>query len=183
MGRFAGRRPDPTNGLARAVRGHLEPGEEVRAGIFAQRPGTFSAALEGAAGGATAGALDAPMSFRSDRGDADAVEWSEQLVRLGAPSDLARRTVHAAVVLTSDRLLVLRRSNLTRRVKGLVLALPVQTVETIEVSTRSSDLLIRCPDGFVHLELPQAHRFLPEVYRELPRLLREVQAARDSGDH
>lgn len=175
MGRSMGRRPDPTDALARAVRRHLESGEDVRAGVYAQRPGSFAAAMEGGASGAIAGALDAPMSFRASDDDGPGEAWRDELVHLGADRDVARRTVHVAVVLTSRRLFVLRRSNLTRRVRQPLVVLPVETVEGIDVSTRSTALVIRSTSGPVHLELPQAHRFLPDVYRDLPSRLREVR--------
>lgn len=178
MGRFIGRRPDETARLARRVAGHLEPGEEVIAAVLLQRPGTLSAEVKGATSGAVTGAIGgtAYAPGREDAEDrADRAGWVAQCEALGVDRALAERTIHSALVLTTARVLVVRRSSLTRRLGEPIGAWPV-TEAHVDVPRGEQTLTLRVGDAPLRFELPQAHRFLPDVYRELPALVARARA-------
>lgn len=174
MGRFVGRRPDRTAAISRAVRDHLEPAEEVLAGVDVQVPGTHSAALHGGVSGATgAAAGGVPPSFRG--GDTSHARWLADATSMDVDPAVATRLVWAAVALTSSRLIVLRRSRLTRRVNGLVVAWPIGEIERIEVPRQGRRLTVHRRGRTLTFELAVDHRFRPAVYDELPLLLDSIK--------
>ncbi|HLV58307.1 MAG TPA: hypothetical protein VKY81_05480 [Natronosporangium sp.] len=81
-----------------------------------------------------------------------------------------------AVALTPSRLLLVRRSRLTRRPREVVAAWPVLEVDRVEVPRNGSTLTIHRAGAALSLEPPQAHRSLPDVYRDLPERLARAQA-------
>ncbi|MFP4513836.1 MAG: hypothetical protein ACLFRV_12885 [Acidimicrobiales bacterium] len=167
------RRRDPTPAITRAARDHLLPGEEVVAGVHVQMPGTNGAAMSGAASGAVGATLDLPPSVgHSD--DEGVQRWRSAAVAMGVDPEAARRMIWSALALTTSRLLVLRRSRLSRRVVGAGAAWPVGEVEIV-VPRQGSTLTIHRRELSLPFELPTAHKFLPEVYRELPERLAEVR--------
>src|SRR5690625_997947 len=113
MGRFFGRRPDPTPAIRRALRGRfLAPDEEVLAGVLVQRPGTNRAAL-GSAGhagvSATTGIYAASAGSRAE--DRESLEWGAAAGRLpGVDPVVAKSTIFLTLALTDTRLLMVRRS-------------------------------------------------------------------------
>jgi hypothetical protein len=175
MGRLVGRRPDHTASIARALRSELAPGEQVVAGVYVQVPGVNEAAMSGGASGAVAAATGSGVAFRDVDGDQPA--WVAAAGAMGIAPDDARRMTWSALALTTSRLLVARRSRLTRRVAGVVAAWPVGEIERIEVPRQREALTIHRGDRSLDFELPAAHKFLPDVYRELPTRLAEVRAA------
>ena len=143
------------------------------AGVQVQRPGTLQAALAGGVSGAT-GTTPGLLPRLTD----DDRSWVRAAAEFGIDPALAQRAIYLALVLTPSRLLLLRRSRLTRRVREPLAVRPVADVDRIEVPRGG-----RHPHdpprrgGAAGLELPLAHRFLPEVHRELPALLARAQAA------
>lgn len=173
MGRFFGRRPDRTQKIAGAIRGHLEEGERVVAAVDVQTPGTLGAAFEGAASGAVSGAADVPISFVGESEDRNA--WlAESVPIVGA--DAARRLVYASLALTTSRLLVLSRGKVTRRIGDLVAEWPVDEIEWIRYSGNSHEMVIHLHGRTLTFEVELAPKFLPPVYRELPRHLEQVKS-------
>lgn len=175
MARLMGRRPDPTPRMARAARRHLPHGETVLAGVQVQRPGTLQAALAGGVSGAT-GTTPGLLPRLTD----DDRSWVRAAAEFGIDPPLAQRAIYLALVLTPSRLLLLRRSRLTRRVREPLAVWPVADVDRIEVPRGGGTLTIHRAGAALRLELPLAHRFLPEVYRELPALLARAQAATET---
>ncbi len=170
MGRFFGRRPDRTPAISRAVRDHLEPGEEVLAGVDVQVPGTNSAALQGGVSGATgAAAGGVPPSFAGD--GTQHAGWVADATSMDIDPAVATTLVWAALALTSSRLVLLRRSRLTRRVAGLVAAWPIGEIDRIEVPRQGRRLTVHRGDRALTFEIALEHKFRPAVYNELPRLL------------
>ena len=179
MGRFIGRRPDETPRIARRVATHLNPGEQVLAGIYLQRPGTRSAAMGGGSSAAVTGAIGGHAFGVAGEDDHDRRRlgsWIEQCAALGVDEPAAKRTIYAALVVTDARALVVRRSSLTRRLGELVLASPIDAA-AVEVPRGGSELTLLVGGSPLRFELPQEHRFLPDVYRELPRLVADARAA------
>lgn len=170
MGRLFGKRPDPTAGVSKGVRKYLAPEETVVAGVYLQRPGTATASLQGGASGAVGATVDLPPSVPRDL-DPQTRDWFIQANELGIEMALAKRAVWLSVALTGSRLLLARRSRLTRRHRELIGKWPIEQVERIEVPRNGSTVAIHMRDGNeLTLELPQAHRFLPQVYRDLPAI-------------
>src|SRR5690606_27193882 len=132
MGRFFGRRPDRTPAMARFRRSHLEPGERVIAGGGVETPGTAGAAQEGGTSGAV-GAAVGNLPPAVGRDDGQRAAGLDEATAMGIDPGIARSLVHCAVVLTSARLIVLRRSSLTRRLDRIAFAWPVEEVDRIEV--------------------------------------------------
>jgi hypothetical protein len=173
MGRLMGRRPDPTLAIARAARRHLGPGEHVLAAIYAQRPGTLRAGLSGGASGAVGATAGLPPRLPDDE---DQGPWLRDAAQIGLDDAMARRTIWLAIALTQSRLLLLRRSRLTRRPREVIAVWPLRDVDRIDVPRNGSVLTIHRAGAALRLDLPQAHRFLPEVYRDLPTRLAHAQA-------
>lgn len=179
MGRLFGRRPDPTPAIRRAVNRFLEPGEEVLAGVYVQSPGTNEAAMEASA---SAG-INSAIGFHGAKFSSDDTgkKWTEDVVRShGIDPDVARRTVFVTVALTNSRVLLIRRSRVTRRRGREVFASwPLAEVERIAVPRGGSTLRIIRGDAELRFELPLAIKFLDKVYTELPRLFERAQADLD----
>lgn len=173
------RRRDPTPAITRAVRDHLSPGEEVVAGVHVQMPGTNSAAMTGAVSGAVGATVDLPPSL-GDSDDEGVRRWRGAAVAMGVDPEAVSRMIWSALALTTSRLLVLRRSRLTRRVVGVAAAWPVGEIE-VTVPRQGSTLTIHRGEMTLPFELPNAHKFLPDVYRELPQRLAEVRARVGDG--
>lgn len=178
MGRLFGRRPDLTQAIAPAVQGHLTPGERVLAAVHVQRPGTTSAGTSAAVSGAVSGSVDLPPSFAGEEYDADG-SWARTLTSMGVEPGIAGRAVWLTLVLTTTRLLLLRRSRLTGRLRELAGSWSLRDVERLDVPRRGNALTIHGGTTALELELPQAHRFLPDVYRELPSRFQEARSALD----
>lgn len=175
MGRFFGRRPDRTAAIARGVKDILAPGEVVVAGVDVQTPGTLGAAMQGGASGAVAGAVGVPMTF-SDAGDAEHSGWAGEAVAMGVAPDAVHNLVFASLVLTTSRLILLRRSKATRQIKEPVYEWPVSEIDRIEVPKAAQRLTIHRGDRSLTFELAQAHKFRPAVYGELNDQLGRVKA-------
>lgn len=173
MGRLIGKRPDATAAIAKAIRGHLQPGEQVLAGVYVQRPGTTNAQAAGGSSAGIAGALGTGPTFRHGRDGTDE-RWLAQTAALGLEVDVARRSVFLSLALTTSRLLLVRRSRLTRRPREAIAAWPIPELDGIAVPRNGSTLVIRRAADELILELPQAHRFLPQVYRDIPELFRRT---------
>lgn len=169
MGRLIGKRPDPTGAIAKAVRDHLDPGERVLAGVYVQQPGTLGAEMSGGVNAGLAGALGTPISF-SREPDPEHLTWLEQTGRLGVDEGVAKRSIYLSLALTSSRLLVLRRSRLTRRTRELIAGWPLSEIDGLEVPRNREIIQVRVAGTVLTFELPHAHRFLPQVYRDLPKL-------------
>ena len=139
---------------------------------------THSAEVKGATSGAVTGAIGGTAygPGREDAEDrADRAGWVAQCEALGVDRALAERTIHSALVLTTARVLVVRRSSLTRRLGEPIGAWPV-TEAHVDVPRGEQTLTLRVGDAPLRFELPQAHRFLPDVYRELPALVARARA-------
>src|SRR5690606_17430693 len=104
----AAAKADPTGRVAGAGRGLLEPGEDGAAAGKAQRRGARPAQREGAATGAISGATDTPYAARGGT-DPDHARWLEQAVSLGIAPEAAQRVIHLFLVITSSRVLLVRR--------------------------------------------------------------------------
>lgn len=174
MGRLMGRRPDPTPHVARAARRLLAPGEPVLAAVHVARPGTGQAELLAGASGAVRGAIQSTLPPRI-QGDDGFDEWLRQATGFGLAPDIARKAIHLTVVLTPGRVLLVRRSSLTRRPKEVIAAWSVLDIDRIEVPRNGNRLTLHRDGASLTLELPQAHRFLPDVYRDLPARLARAQ--------
>lgn len=168
MGRLIGRKPDPTPAVAKAVRPHLEPGERVLAGVHLQQPGTTAAQMSGAAGGAVAGALETGVRFERET-DPEHRTWREQAAAFGIDATVAQRAVFVSLALTTSRLLLVRRSRLTRRPREVIAAWPLAELDAIAVPRNATTLRVRRGADELTFELPHPHRFLAPVYRELPQ--------------
>lgn len=167
MARLAGRRPDRTGSIARRLRSRLGPGEEVLAGVDTLTPGSVAAGMAGATGGAHAAAVGSPVT-PTDAGSEQHRTWMRQADRVGIDPELARRAVGVHLVLTSARLLLVRRSRLTGRPREILTGWPLDVIEAIDVPRRGQSVTITVDGEKLRLELPTAHKFLPDVYRELP---------------
>ena len=177
MGRFFGRRPDRTQAIGRAARRHLTTDEQVIAGVDVQRPGTTSAALQGGTSGAVGSAVgNLPPTFTG--GEMEASTWVVEATAAGIDERQARRIVWASLLLTSSRLMVLRRSRLSGKVKEPIFEWPIDEVERIDVPRNGDSITIQLADRSIRFELPLDHKFLPAVYRELPKRLASVKASR-----
>ncbi len=179
MGRILGRRPDRTTAIARAVEGRLEVGERVIAGVDVQSPGTIGAGIAGGAGGAVAGALDTGPTV-SRGGSAPHDRWMREATAIDIDGRAASRAVWMIMVLTTRRLVLIRRSRLTRRPREILAAWHLDDVDALRVPRGGSSITIAVGGVSLRLELPTAHRFLPDVYRELPRLFEEARG-HDAG--
>lgn len=176
MGRFFGRRPDPTPAVRRALRRRfLDPGEEVLAGVHVQRPGTRMAQLSvgTSAGLGSAVASDSVTLPRGGRR-----EWEAAEPRLeGIDPAAAARTIWATLALTTSRLLLVRNSWVTRRPRQVLASWRLGDIDRIVVPRGGRSLSIVRRGEEVRFELPLDHRFLPDVYRELPALFDRARAA------
>jgi len=157
---------DPTGRIARAVRGLLEPGEDVVLAVKVQRPGTHSAQLEGAATGAISGATDTPYAARGGT-DPDHARWLEQAVSLGIAPEAAQRVIHLFLVITSSRVLLVRRSRLMGRAQELIAAWPRTSLRASKITATSHTVQLEVDGAPLHLELPKAAKHLPAAYREI----------------
>ncbi len=174
MGRIFGRRPDRTPAIARAVRGHLHPGEEVVAGVDVQSPGTNSAAVQGGASGGVAGATGS-FAVNFSGGEKGHAKWVAEATAMGIDPKTANRTVWACAVLTTSRLILLRRSKLARRMKEPLIEWPVHDIDRIVVPRQGQRLTIHVRDKALTLELAFQQKFRPAVYDELPQRLQAVK--------
>ena len=174
MGRLIGKRPDDTRPIAKRVARYLEPGEEVLAGVHLQQPGTMSAELQTGASAAVGATMALPP--RLPDGDPEQERtWRRQADAAGLEEATVKRAHWVYLVLTSSRLLLLRRSRLLRwQPRELIAAWPVEEIERIEVPRNGAGLTIHHAGGSLTLELPQAHKFLPQVYRDLPAIHAEA---------
>lgn len=178
VGRFLGKRPDPTAKVTRAAGRYLEPEEQVFSALYVQQPGTATAEFSAAAGGASAGAAGIATSFNSSAGvDRKTAQWLKVTAELGVDPVVARRTLRMFFVLTDARMVLIRRSRLTLRPKELVGAWPINDVERIRVHKGSRDLRITLAASELRLELPADHRFLPDAYREVTSQLAAAKVA------
>lgn len=174
MGRFFGRRPDRTDVIARAVEHHLLPGESVVAGVDVQSAGTTSAGLQGGASAGVAAAVGAGPTFRG--GEDEHEDWMSESAAVGIDPDVARTLVWVSLALTTHRLLVIRRSKLTGRLKEPVAQWPVAAIDRIIVPRQSNRLSVVLGDRTVDFEIEVADKFRPDVFRELPARLEAVKA-------
>lgn len=177
MGRLIGKRPDDTRLIAKRIAEHLEPGEHVLAGVQLQRPGTFTAELEAGVSGAVNANFDLPPNFR-DADPAMEEAWREQTATARVDAETAKRAIWVYLVLTSSRLLLVRRSRLLRwRPREVIAAWPLEEIERIEVPRNGDRVTVHHGvAGSLDFELPQAHKFLPQVYRDLPSILEKNRA-------
>src|SRR5690625_2451517 len=117
MGRFFGRRPDPTPTIRRALRRRfLALDEKVLAGVYVQRPGTNHAAI-GGAGNAGVSATTGVYAASSGGQDEDGkwLEWGAAAGNLpGVDPVVAKRAIFLTLALTDTRLLLVRRSRVLR---------------------------------------------------------------------
>lgn len=174
MGKFFGKRPDRTTQIARAIASELTPSESVLAGVHVQRPGTTASAVAGGASGAVAGALSAPMTF-PDGGGAGADTWRREAEQAGSDSDGVAKAIWLILVITTERVLLIRRSRLSGRPKGILAEWPLSHVEGIRVPRNGTSVHVVLQGTSLELELPLAHGFLPDVYRKLPALLQQAR--------
>src|SRR5690606_16456922 len=175
MGTFFGKRPDRTAAIARSIASSLEPGETVLAAVHVQRPGTLASAMSGAASGAVAGALGTGVAFSGD-GSAQTTEWRQTAERAGVDAECLQKAVWLILALTTRRLLLVRRSRLTGRPKGVLAAWPVHQVKALRVPPNGDTIDVELEGVTLALELPLAHKFLPDVYLQLPALLDQARA-------
>lgn len=174
MGRLWGTRPDPTARIARAVRRLLEADEPVLAGIDVQSPGAGTAGLAGQSA-AIGPAIGAPTTVEFSGGEEEHAEWLREAGAMGIDPVTAGRSVWMHLVLTESRLVLVRRSRLTRRPVDVVGAWPVADVSRVEVPRNGSTVTVHRGEDRLRLELALAHKFLPDVYRDLPARLAGVQ--------
>lgn len=174
MGRLIGKRPDDTRRIAGRIARYLEPGEQVLAGVHLQSPGTNAAAMSTATSGAASATVELPPTI----GDGDPKkerEWRKQSGAAGIDEKTANRSNFVYLVLTSSRLLVVRRSRVLRwQPRELIAAWPLDAVERIEVPRNGDRITVHYSGGALTFELPQAHKFLPQVYRDLPSIHEEA---------
>lgn len=170
MGRFFGKRPDRTAEIARSISSDLEPGEIVLAGVQVQRPGTTASGMSGAVDGAVTGALGTAISFRDDDGKTVS-EWQQAAGAAGAATEKLTKAIWLILALTTQRLVLMRRSRLTGKPAGVLAAWPVDQIAAIRVPRNGDFIHVDLDGTTLTLELPQAHKFLPDVYRRLPELL------------
>lgn len=167
---MVGKRPDKTDEIARRIQGDLKSGERVVACVHVQRPGTFSAEMEGAVGGAVTGAIGGsnPMSFRAEDGEHEG--WAGSLAALGVQPSAAG-VIKMVLALTDQRLLLYRASRLGGKPKDLLAEWPVDKVDAIEPPRNNQKLTVTIDGRQLSLETPQVPKFLPDVYGKLPKLL------------
>lgn len=178
MGRFFGRRPDPTPAVRRALRGRVLPADEdVLAGVYVQRPGTDQAARDVATSAAIGSSTGIHGATFSTQGGAAWDRWAQDAVGPHQAGAAAHRSaIWFVLAVTTKRLVLVRRSRLTRRPRDIFAAWPLTDVDRIVVPRGSSTLRIVRGETELLLELPLAHKFLPEVYRELPAILDRARA-------
>lgn len=176
MGRLIGKRPDDTRRIAKRVDRFLKPGEEVLAGVHLQQPGTFSAEMQSGTSAAVGAAMDLPPTFPEDDPNQERT-WRGQTGSVGIDEATAKRSMFVYLVITSSRLLILRRSRLLRwRPREVIAAWPLAEIERVEVPHNGERVTVRHGAGFLTFELPQTHKFLPQVYRDLPALHEQALA-------
>lgn len=175
MGRFFGKRPDLTTEIAGSIRTELLSGESVLAGVHVQRPGTNANAISGAASGAVVGALGTPPTIPGGDPEGTA-EWRQEAERAGSDADSTAKAVWLILVITTKRVLLIRRSRLTGKPRGILAAWPVSRVAGIRVPRSGSSVHVDLEGASLQLELPVAHKFLPDVYRNLPKHLEDARA-------
>src|SRR5690606_34654610 len=124
LGRLMGKRPDRTDAIGRAIRRHLNDDERVLAAVDVQRPGTMEAAQSAGVDGALVGAVDAPFSV-TDLPDPMSGPWGRQTAELGIEDRVSKRAIWLHLVVTTSRVLLVRRSRLTRRPREVVAAWPI----------------------------------------------------------
>lgn len=171
-----GKRPDDTARIAKRIAQHLEPGERVVAAVHLQKPGTLEAGMQVGASAAVGATMGLPPRFPDgDPGEERA--WRDETTGAGLDEEAARKAHWVYLVLTSSRLLLIRRSRFLRwRPREVIAAWPLREIERIEVPRNGSAATIHHRAGALTFELPQAHKFLPQVYRDLPALHREAVA-------
>ena len=180
MGRLFGRRPDRTSAIARSLKQHLGPGERVLAGVDVQTPGTSRAALQSGASGATGAAVgNLPPSFGPD--GPERAEWISEAIAMGIDPDDAGKVVWAVLALTSSRLILLRRSRLTRRVTGVLADWHLDEIDRIEVPRRGQRLTVSSGGATLTFELALAHKFRPAVYDELNDRLADAKTREETS--
>lgn len=158
---------DRTEAIAKALRGRLEPGERILAGVKVQTPGTRAAGAAGGGAAATASALSVGMTI-PDAGSGKHRMWQEQAGRFGIDARLAGKSVWLYLALTNERLILVRRSYLTGRPDETLAAWPVRAIDSLAVPRNGSSATIKVGGEALRLELPKSQKFLPDVYRELP---------------
>lgn len=179
MGRFFGRRPDPTPAIRRALRRRfLELDEEVLAGVYVQRPGTNRAAAGGAghAGvSATTGVYAASSGSKEE--DRKWLEWGAAARTLpGVDPVVAKRTIFLTLALTDTRLLLVRRSRVLRgRHREVFASWLLTDIDHINVARGGSTLSVVRGNDSLAFELPLSLKFLDRVYVELPALFDSAQ--------
>ena len=179
MGRFFGRRPDPTPAVRRALRRRfLDLDEEVLAGVFVQRPGTNSAATSGA-GDAGVSATTGVYAASSGGQDEDGkwLEWGAAAGNLpGVDPVVAKRAIFLTLALTDTRLLLVRRSRVLRgRHREVFASWLLMEIDQIKVPSRGSTLSITRGSVDLVFELPLNLKFLDPVYVELPTIFNSAQ--------
>lgn len=174
MGRLIGKRPDDTRRIAKRVARYLEPGEQVLAGVHLQKPGTLSAAMESGTSAAVGATMGLPPSFPDD----DPKEkrgWDKETGAAGIDAETAKRTHWVYLVLTSSRVLIVRRSRMLQwQARELIASWPLEEIERIEAPRNRGHITVHHVAGSFTFELPQAHKFLPQVYRDLPAIHEET---------
>lgn len=175
-----GRWGDDTEKIARQISGFLDPGEEVLAAVYVQRPGTRSARIQGGASGATAGAIGADtgnFAFSIRDGAAEPATTGQKHGAAGVDPRRGREAIKLIFALTPARALLVGRSYLTGRVGDLLAAWPLREIEEVNVPQNGNSLRIVVAGTEVHCELPNDHRFIAQVYRDLPRIFAEARGA------
>lgn len=129
--------------------------------------------MEGATSGAVGATVGNAFSFSRD----DPGPWLRVTGEFGIEPGIARRAVWLTIVLTNERLLLVRRSRLTKGLREVAGAWSLREIERIEVPRNGNSLTIHKPDAALRLELPHLHKFLPDVYRELPARFAEARDA------
>lgn len=151
---------DATKRMEKWLGGRLGSDEVVLAGVSAHREGTTSAAMLGATSAILGAEAGSGVSFR-DVPDRDG----------GAGDGQAALSPYLYLVLTSRRVLVVRRSALGRP-KDVAFEAPVEAVDALRLKPSAGRLELLLHGGHaLTFETPKAPKFLPEVYRRLPALL------------
>lgn len=180
MGRFFGRRPDPTPAIRRALRRRfLDLDEKVLAGVYVQRPGTNSAALGGAGNaGVSASTGIYSVSWGSEDEDHEWLEWGMAAGNLpGVDPVVAKRTIFLSVALTDTRLLLVRRSRVLRgRHREVFASWLLTEIDYLKVARGGNTLSIARGGAALVFEFPLSVKFLDRVYVELPALFDKAKA-------
>lgn len=171
---------DPSPRIAGVLQrgGVLAPDEVLQVVVPVQRPGTYGAQLEGGVRAGTSGGLGTHV-YSTKANPASAAGWNQWAAELvtsyGVEPQAARKAIRLYLVVTDQRVMVIRRHYLTGRPREVLISWPLADVDQVGISAAQQAVWVTRGEAGLRLELPKSLNHLPAVYRELPELFQRLR--------